>query len=109
MGIMIYVIMVKLKYGDKVRFRWNLGYGGPGLMMVLKESREFGKIINNEAKENERDNRKLLGMRCTWFNKLGQIEEGTFSTKDLIKVTGGDLAKFELNDFDKLTNKKFTK
>ena len=86
---------VKLKYGDKVRFKWDLGYGSPGLMMVLRESREFGRITNNELVENERDNRKLLGLRCMWFSSLGEVIEGTFSTKDLVKVTGSDLAKFE--------------
>jgi len=87
----------KYVYGDKVRFKWDLGYGSPGVMMVMRESRDFGRFIEEEGKEISRKDRKLIGMRCMWFNSFGEVCEGTFNTKDLVKLTGGELAKAELS------------
>lgn len=28
----------------------------------------------------------LIGIRCRWFTTTGELQEATFSTKDLIKI-----------------------
>jgi uncharacterized protein YodC (DUF2158 family) len=40
-------------------------------------------VRNNDTKDFEN---MFLGMKCRWFDNNGNLQEGVFSTKDLVKV-----------------------
>lgn len=62
--------------GDVVELRQNIP--NKPKMLVIKK-------INSMFK-NEHGKGLLVGMKCIWFTVNGELQEGVFSTKDLIKI-----------------------
>lgn len=65
--------------GDLCQVRHNV-QNKPVMWVVEKVSRS---LYNKET--NEKEN-MFLGIKCRWFDKNQVMQEGLFSTKDLIKV-----------------------
>lgn len=65
--------------GDTVTVKHNIP-NKPTMFVVEKVTRS---IYNKETNEKENI---FLGIRCRWFDKNGCLQEGLFSTKDLIHV-----------------------
>ena len=51
------------------------------LMWVVEKSTR--SLYNKETQEKEN---VFLGIKCRWFDKNGDLQEGLFSTKDLQKM-----------------------
>ena len=51
------------------------------IMFVLEKSTR--SLYNKDTQEKEN---VFLGIKCRWFDKNQVLQEGLFSTKDLIKV-----------------------
>lgn len=62
--------------GDVVTMRQDIP-NKPIMVVVRKETTIF--------KDNYQ-NTQLRGIRCRWFTNSGEMQEATFSTKDLIKI-----------------------
>ena len=68
----------------------------PGEIVTLKQdipNKPVMIVIKKETSVFKHDNKRLsdkkpilIGIRCRWFTTTGQLQEATFSTKDLIKV-----------------------
>ena len=68
----------------------------PGEIVTLKQdipNKPLMIVVRKETSVFKHDNKRLsdkkpilIGIRCRWFTTTGQLEEATFSTKDLIKV-----------------------
>ena len=50
-------------------------------------------VVRKETSVFKHDNKRLsdkkpilIGIRCRWFTTTGELQEATFSTKDLIKI-----------------------
>ena len=65
--------------GDCVTIRHNIA-NKPEMWVVEKISRS---IYNNDTKEKENI---FLWIKCRWFDDNKCLQEGLFSTKDLIKL-----------------------
>ncbi len=64
----------------------------PGEIVKLKHNIEHvptmyvvEKVTKNFKKENT-DTTLFIGIRCRWFDKDSQLQEGIFSSKDLIHI-----------------------
>ncbi len=68
----------------------------PGEIVTLKQdipNKSLMIVVRKETSVFKHDNKRLsdkkpilIGIRCRWFTTTGQLQEATFSTKDLIKV-----------------------
>ena len=68
----------------------------PGEIVTLKQdipNKPLMIVVRKETSVFKHDNKRLsdkkpilMGIRCRWFTTTGQLQEATFSTKDLIKV-----------------------
>ena len=68
----------------------------PGEIVTLKQdipNKPVMIVVRKETSVFKHDNKRLndkkpilIGIRCRWFTTTGQLQEATFSTKDLIKV-----------------------
>ena len=68
----------------------------PGEIVTLKQdipNRPVMLVVKKETSVFKHDSKRLndkkpilIGIRCRWFTTTGQLQEATFSTKDLIKV-----------------------
>lgn len=68
----------------------------PGEIVTLKQdipNKPLMIVVRKETSVFKHDNKRLsdkkpilIGIRCRWFTTTGQLQEATFSTKDLIKV-----------------------
>lgn len=65
--------------GDIVRVRHDSIEFVPNMWVVDKVTRN----IKNSSGDTEP---MFLGIRCRWFNAVGDLQESVFSTKDLVKV-----------------------
>lgn len=71
--------VVYLSPGDVVMVRHNIE-NRPKMFVVEKVTRS---VRNSDTKDFEN---MFLGMKCRWFDNNGNLQEGVFSTKDLVKV-----------------------
>lgn len=67
---------VFFKPGDVVTLRQDIP-NKPTMVVVRKETTIF---------KDEFQNTQLRGIRCRWFTINGEMQEATWSTKDLIKI-----------------------
>lgn len=68
----------------------------PGEMVTLKQdipNKPVMLVVKKETSVFKHDNKRLndkkpilIGIRCRWFTTTGELQEATFSTKDLIKI-----------------------
>ena len=68
----------------------------PGEIVTLKQdipNKPLMIVVRKETSVFKHDNKRLsdkkpilIGIRCRWFTTTGQLQEATFSTKELIKV-----------------------
>lgn len=71
-------------------------YFNPGDIVCLKQdipNKPTMIVVKKETSVFKHDNKKLndkkpilIGIRCRWFTKSGELQEAIFSTKDLIKL-----------------------
>ena len=54
----------------------------PTMIVVKKET----SVFKHQSKRLNDKKPILIGIRCRWFTTTGELQEATFSTKDLIKV-----------------------
>lgn len=54
----------------------------PVMLVVKKET----SVFKHDSKRLNEKKPILIGIRCRWFTTTGELQEATFSTKDLIKV-----------------------
>ena len=54
----------------------------PVMLVVKKET----SVFKHDRKRLNDKKPILIGIRCRWFTTTGELQEATFSTKDLIKV-----------------------
>lgn len=54
----------------------------PVMLVVKKET----SLFKHDSKRLNDKKPILIGIRCRWFTTTGELQEATFSTKDLIKV-----------------------
>lgn len=54
----------------------------PVMMVVKKET----SVFKHDSKRLNDKKPILIGIRCRWFTTTGELQEATFSTKDLIKI-----------------------
>ena len=54
----------------------------PVMIVVKKET----SIFKHDIKRLNDKKPILIGLRCRWFTTTGELQEATFSTKDLVKV-----------------------
>lgn len=54
----------------------------PVMLVVKKET----SVFKHDSKRLNDKRPILIGIRCRWFTTTGELQEATFSTKDLIKV-----------------------
>ena len=53
------------------------------VMLVVKKETS---VFKHDSKRLNDKKPILIGIRCRWFTTTGELQEATFSTKDLIKV-----------------------
>ena len=68
----------------------------PGEIVTLKQdiaNKRIVLVVEKETSVFKHDSKRLndkkpilIGIRCRWFTTTGELQEATFSTKDLIKV-----------------------
>lgn len=68
----------------------------PGEIVTLKQdipNKPLMIVVRKETSVFKHDNKRLndkkpilIGIRCRWFTTTGQLQEATFSTKDLVKI-----------------------
>ena len=68
----------------------------PGEIVTLKQdipNKPVMLVVKKETSVFKHDNKRLndkkpilIGIRCRWFTTTGELQEATFSTKDVIKV-----------------------
>lgn len=68
----------------------------PGEVVTLKQdipNKPVMLVVKKETSVFKHDNKRLndkkpilIGIRCRWFTTTGELQEATFSTKDLIKI-----------------------
>ena len=54
----------------------------PVMLVVKKET----SVFKHDSKRLNDKKPILIGIRCRWFTTTGELQEATFSTKDLVKV-----------------------
>ena len=54
----------------------------PVMLVVKKET----SVFKHDSKRLNDKKPILIGIKCRWFTTTGELQEATFSTKDLIKV-----------------------
>ena len=54
----------------------------PVMLVVKKET----SVFKHDSKRLNDKKSILIGIRCRWFTTTGELQEATFSTKDLIKI-----------------------
>ena len=54
----------------------------PVMLVVKKET----SVFKHDSKRLNDKKPILIGIRCRWFTTTGELQEATFSTKDLIKL-----------------------
>lgn len=54
----------------------------PVMLVVKKET----SVFKHDSKRLNDRKPILIGIRCRWFTTTGELQEATFSTKDLIKI-----------------------
>ena len=54
----------------------------PVMIVVKKET----SIFKHDIKRLNDKKPILIGIRCRWFTTTGELQDATFSTKDLVKV-----------------------
>ena len=54
----------------------------PVMLVVKKET----SVFKHDSKRLNDKKPILIGIRCRWFTTTGELQEATFSPKDLIKV-----------------------
>ena len=54
----------------------------PVMLGVKKET----SVFKHDSKRLNDKKPILIGIRCRWFTTTGELQEATFSTKDLIKI-----------------------
>ena len=54
----------------------------PVMLVVKKET----SVFKHDSKRLNDKKPILIGIRCRWFTTTGELQEATFSTKELIKV-----------------------
>ena len=54
----------------------------PIMIVVKKET----SVFKHDSKRLNDKKPILIGIRCRWFTTTGELQEATFSTKDLIKI-----------------------
>lgn len=52
------------------------------IMIVVKKESSIIRPRNAESKD-----KALKGMKCRWFTSDGYLQECTFNTKDLVKIS----------------------
>ena len=52
------------------------------MLVVKKET----SVFKHDSKRLNDKKPILIGIRCRWFTTTGELQEATFSTKDLIKI-----------------------
>lgn len=52
------------------------------MLVVKKET----SVFKHDSKRLNNNKPILIGIRCRWFTTTGELQEATFSTKDLIKI-----------------------
>ena len=68
----------------------------PGEIVTLKQdlpNKPIMIVVKKETLVFKHDSKRLIdkkpiliGIRCRWFTTTGELQEATFSTKDLIKI-----------------------
>ena len=68
----------------------------PGMVVQLKQdipNKPVMLVVKKETSVFKHDSKRLndkkpilIGIRCRWFTTTGELQEATFSTKDLVKV-----------------------
>ena len=68
----------------------------PGEIVTLKQdipNKPLMIVVRKETSVFKHDNKRLsdkkpilIGIRCRWFTTTVELQEATFSTKDLIKI-----------------------
>lgn len=66
--------------GELVTLRQDIP-NKPTMIVVKKETSVFKHQRKLEDKKPI-----LIGIKCRWFTKNGELQEAVFSTKDLIKI-----------------------
>ena len=66
--------------GELVTLRQDIP-NKPIMIVVKKETSVF-----KHQKKIDDKRPILIGIKCRWFTKNGELQEATFSTKDLIKI-----------------------
>lgn len=65
-------------------------YFTPGMVVTLRQdipNKPTMLVVRKKTMTIKGDDEKFLqGIICRWFTKDGHLEEGLFSTKDLIKL-----------------------
>lgn len=54
----------------------------PRMIVVKKET----SVFKHDSKRLNDKKPILIGIKCRWFTTTGELQEATFSTKDLIKI-----------------------
>ena len=57
------------------------------MLVVKKET----SVFKHDSKRLNDKKPILIGIRCRWFTTTGELQEATFSTKDLIKIKNGNI------------------
>lgn len=69
-----------LNPGELVTLKQDIPYK-PTMIVVKKETSVF-----KHQKKIDDKRPILIGIKCRWFTKNGELQEAIFSTKDLIKL-----------------------
>lgn len=70
-----------LNPGEIVTLKQNIP-NKPVMMVVKKET----SVFKHDSKRLNDKKPILIGIRCRWFTTTGELQEATFSTKDLIRI-----------------------
>lgn len=70
-----------LNPGEIVTLKQNIP-NKPVMIVIKKET----SVFKHDSKRLNDKKPILIGIRCRWFTTTGELQEATFSTKDLIKV-----------------------
>lgn len=54
----------------------------PVMIVIKKET----SVFKHDSKRLNDKKPILIGIRCRWFTTTGELQEATFSTKDLVKI-----------------------
>lgn len=70
-----------LNHGEIVTLKQDIP-NKPVMLVVKKET----SVFKHDSKRLNDKKPILIGIRCRWFTTTGELQEATFSTKDLIKI-----------------------